>query len=87
MFKFGKKSKLIKKKELENPIIDNRIVNDTTFATRFSNFLNGIQVNDPADAEELEYFRMVASKLLIYQMATVNTTDEKNYFRNLGYRT
>lgn len=86
MFDKFLKKKIIKKKELENPIVDNRIVSDVSFATRFSSFLKGIQVNDPADEEELEYFRMVASKLLIYQMATVSTTDEKNYFKNLGYK-
>lgn len=86
MFDKFLKKKIIKKKELENPIVDNRIVSDVSFAIRFSSFLKGIQVNDPADEEELEYFRMVASKLLTYQMATISTDSEKNYFKNLGYK-
>ena len=86
MFNRKKDKKLIKRKELKNPIIDNRIISDITFATRFSNFLEDIQTTDCAGEEELEYLRSVASKLLVYQMATVEDKDEKDYFKNLGYK-
>lgn len=78
--------KIIKKKELVNPILDNRIVSDITFATRFSSFLDDIQVNDQAGEEELEYLKSVAGKLLTYQMATLKDNNEKDYFKNLGYK-
>ena len=81
-----KQKKVIKKRELSNPIIDNRIISDYTFATRFSQFLEGVQVNCQMDEEELEYMKSVASKLLVYHMATVNDKDEKDYFKNLGYK-
>lgn len=68
---------------VENPIIDNRIVNDKTFAVRFKSFLNGIRVNDMASEEELDYLRYVADKLVTYQLATVETDEEKAYFENL----
>ena len=77
---------IIKKKELINPIVDDRIVSDITFATRFKHFLEDIETSDQMGSEELEYMKMVASKLLVYQMATVKDKDEKDYFRNLGYK-
>ena len=81
----GSKKKIIKKKELVNPIVNNRIVSDITFATRFSEFLKNIQVSDPLSEEELEYLKMISSRLLIYQLATVEDENEKEYFKNLGY--
>ena len=81
----GSKKKIIKKKELVNPIVNNRIVSDITFATRFSSFLKNIQVSDPIGEEELEYLKMVSSRLLVYQLATVEDENEKAYFKNLGY--
>jgi len=86
MFSKFLKKKIIKKKELKNPIVDDRIVSDISFAIRFSSFLEGVQVNDPMSEDELEYLKLVASKLLTYQMATVSTDSEKNYFKNLGYK-
>lgn len=83
---FSKKKKLVKKKELENPIVDNRIISDITFATRFSHFLEEVTTVSQTDDEELEYLKSVASKLLVYQMATVDDKDEKDYFKNLGYK-
>lgn len=68
---------------MENPIIDNRIVNDKTFAVRFKSFLNGIQANDMAGEEELDYLKYVADKLVTYQLTTVETDEEKAYFENL----
>ena len=78
--------KLVKKHELRSPIIDGRLVDSYTFATRFVNFLKDIEVRDCGSEEELEYLQSVAAKLLTYQMATVSDENEKNYFRNLGYK-
>lgn len=78
--------KIIKKKELVNPILDERIVSDITFATRFSEFLKGCRPINQIDEEELEYLKMVAGKLLTYQMATLKDNEEKDYFKNLGYK-
>lgn len=46
--------------DCSNPIIDNRIVSDKTFAVRLYNFLNAVQVNDMAGEEEKEYLLSVA---------------------------
>ena len=62
-----------------NIIKDNRIVSDKTFATRFVSFLKDIQVNDPMGEEELEYMRMVAHSLLVYQANTCAEKEELNY--------
>lgn len=68
---------------MDNPIKDNRIVNDITFATRFRSFLDGIQVCDAMSDEELDYLRMVADKLVAYQRATC-PEEEEWYFENIG---
>lgn len=69
---------------MNNPIIDNRIVSDKTFAIRLYKFLDSIQVNDIASEEEKEYLLRVASRLLAYQRSTITSTSEREYFRNLG---
>ena len=68
---------------MKNPIKNNRIVNDKTFATRFVGFLSDIQVADAISYDELEYLKYVAKKLLDYQLATITDEDEKEYFENL----
>jgi len=60
-------------------IKDNRIVSDTTFATRFVCFLKDIQVNDQMSEEELMYMRRVANSLLLHQANTATDTQEKQY--------
>lgn len=62
-------------------IIDNRLVSDYTFATRFKNFLKDINVNDSGSYEELEYMKDVASKLLKLQMDTATEQNEINYLK------
>lgn len=62
-------------------IIDNRLVSDYTFATRFNNFLKDINVNDAGSYEELEYMKDVASKLLKLQMDTATEQNEINYLK------
>lgn len=69
---------------MSNPIIDNRIVSDKTFAIRLYNFLNATQANDMASEEEKEYLLKVASRLLAHQRSTITSTTEREYFRNLG---
>lgn len=69
---------------MKNPIIDNRIVSDKTFAIRLYKFLDSVQVNDMAGEEEKEYLLRVASRLLAYQRSTITSTSEREYFRNLG---
>jgi hypothetical protein len=64
---------------MENPIKNNRIISDDTFATRFTLFLKNIQVSDPMSYEELEYMRYVAEHLLSYQLYTVTDKAEKDY--------
>lgn len=66
-----------------NPIKDNRIVSDITFATRLRSFLDGIQVSDMMEEEELAYLIAVANKLIAYQRDTC-PEEEKWYFENLG---
>jgi len=62
-----------------NPILENRVVNDLTFATRFNSFLSDIQVNDCASNEELEYLKRVAKRLLLHQANTAVEKEEKDY--------
>lgn len=62
-----------------NPIKDNRIVSDTTFATRLNSFLKDIQVNDAMGEEELEYLQRVAKQLLLYQANTSTEKSERDY--------
>lgn len=71
------------KKNVKNPILNNRIVNDKTFAKRLVGFLSDIQVADAMSYDELEYLKYVAKKLLDYQLATITDEDEKEYFENL----
>lgn len=71
-----------------NPIVDNRIVEDTTFAVRFNQFLEWIPkdwwMSQPHYYEEFEYMSIVAERLLKYQITTIENEDEIKYFKNLG---
>lgn len=60
-------------------IKDNRIVSDTTFATRFVSFLRDIRVNDQMSEEELGYMRNVAKSLLKHQFDTATAKSEIDY--------
>ena len=64
---------------MKNPIIDNRIVNDTTFALRFKNFIQNVNVCDQPSEEEKDYLLMVAYKLLTYQAETAVDSNELEY--------
>lgn len=65
----------------DNPIIDNRIVNDYTFALRLKNFISKVEVNDLPGEEEKNYLLYVANKLIRYQKLTVMTKSEKEYLK------
>lgn len=69
---------------MKNPIIDNRIVSDKTFAVRLYKFVNSVQVNDMAGEEEKEYVLEIAKRLIAHQKATINTSAESDYFRMVG---
>ena len=66
-----------------NPIKDNRIVNDKTFAIRFRDFIRAVRVNDMMSDEEQQYLLMVADKLLKYQVETASSKEEINYLNNI----
>lgn len=69
---------------MENPIIDNRIVNDTTFAVRLKSFIDRVDVCDCMGEEEKEYIQKVAAKLIKYQVETAENQDEINYLKRIG---
>ncbi len=68
---------------MKNPIINNRIVSDTTFATRLQSFLKDIKVNDAMNEEELQYLQRVAKSLKLYQIETATDKREIEYFNRL----
>jgi hypothetical protein len=70
--------------ETKNPIIDNRVVSDKTFAIRLKNFIKEVRVHDCASEEEKEYILNVANRLLNYQIATVKDESEKAYLTRLN---
>lgn len=69
---------------MENPIKDNRIVNDITFARRLKRHLESTTVNCVMGQEELDYLNSVVDKLLKYQLYTC-PDDEMWYHENCGY--
>ena len=64
---------------MENPIKDNRIVNDTTFALRLKNFIEKVNVCDQPSEEEKDYLLMVADRLLRFQIGTATDSQELAY--------
>lgn len=71
---------------MDNPIKDNRIVNDTTFAVRLKLFVDSVTVCDCASEEEKEYLQRVAVKLIKYQVETSTDEEEVNYLKRLGLK-
>ena len=71
---------------MKNPIIDNRIVNDTTFAMRLKNFIEKVNVCDQPSEEEKEYLQRVAVKLIKHQVETSTDEEEVNYLKRLGLK-
>lgn len=71
---------------MKNPIIDNRIVNDTTFALRLKNFILNVEACDYPGEEEKDYLLIVAGKLLKYQVETSTKEEEVDYLKRLGLK-
>jgi hypothetical protein len=72
----------------DNPIKENRIVFDITFATKLNNFLKNrlFLANDKNDYYELQYLRSVANMLLNYQKQTATDKDEITYLTKYSKR-
>ena len=68
---------------MNNPIKDNRIVNDVTFAIRLRDFIKDIQVNDAMSDEEKCYLLNIAQSLLDYQIETATNESELRYLENI----
>ena len=68
---------------MNNPIKNNRIVNDKTFAIRLREFIKSTQVNDAASDEEKHYLLTVAQALLDYQVETATDEYELKYLKNI----
>ena len=64
---------------MENPIKDNRIVDDKTFALRLKNFIENVNVCDQPSEEEKDYLLMVADRLLRFQVGTATDSNELAY--------
>lgn len=71
----------LKLENVNNPIIDNRVVNDYTFALRLKLFLKNTEVNDLPGEEEKEYLLSIANKLIDWQKLTVLNNTEKEYLK------
>lgn len=69
---------------LDNPIKDNRIISNKTFAIRLKNFIKDTVVNDACSADEQEYLLNVANRLLNYQISTATDKEEINYLKSLN---
>jgi hypothetical protein len=69
---------------MENPIIDNRIVKDKTFALRFLSFVVSVEVADACSFEERESMVRYASSLLEYQLKTATDKEEIDYLERCG---
>ena len=70
-----------------NPIENNRLVSNYTFAVRFKQFLEWLPKNfimsGPHILEEYEYMENVAKHLLKYQIQTVSEKNEIDYLKRL----
>ena len=69
---------------MENPIKENRLVNDITFAIRLKSFIDEVNVCDLPGEEEKEYLLQVADKLINYQCVTVSDNVEREYLKRLN---
>lgn len=66
---------------MNNPIKNNRIVNDKTFAIRLREFIKNTQINDAASDEEKRYLLDIAQSLLDYQIETATDEYELKYLK------
>ena len=70
--------------EIVNPIKDNRIVCDFSFAKRFLSFAESVQVSDACNYDEKESMIHYAKTLLQYQCRTATSVDEIDYLKRVG---
>jgi len=68
---------------MKNPIIENRIVRDKTFAIRLLGFAFDIQCNDACSEDEKESMISYSSKLLAYQIETATNKNEIDYLKRV----
>ena len=66
-----------------NPIKDNRIVSNITFAIRLRDFIKRTDVCDAMSEEEKDYLLRVAQQLLDYQIETATDESELRYLDNI----
>ena len=71
---------------MNNPIIDNRLVQGITFALRLIAFVSEVQVCDAMSEEEQEYLLGVADRLLAYQVQTATEKEEIEYLKRNGMK-
>ena len=64
---------------MDNPIKENRIVKDYTFALRLLGFAMDTQCNDACSEDEKESMISYSTTLLEYQIETVVDQYEKDY--------
>jgi len=64
---------------MKNPIINNRIVKDKTFAIRLLGFAFDITCSDACSEDEKESMISYSSSLLKYQIETATDKDEIDY--------
>ena len=73
---------------MTNPIIDNRIVSDKTFAVRLSNFLSRIPFqfvqSQLYNLEEYAYLTHITERLLQYQKETATNKEEIQYLNGVS---
>jgi len=69
---------------MDNPIKDNRIVKDITFAKRLLSFAEDVSVVDACSEDEKEYLVRYATSLLRYQVKTAIDEAEINYLKRVG---
>lgn len=68
---------------MNNPIKNNRIVNDETFAIRLRDFIKRTDVCDAMSEEEKEYLLRISENLLHYQIKTATDESELKYLENI----
>ena len=71
---------------MENPIKDNRIVRDKTFALRLLGFAMDTRCSDPCSEDEKEAMIYYSSKLLEYQIETATEEFELDYLKRCNAR-
>jgi hypothetical protein len=69
---------------MENPIKDNRIVSNKTFAVRLLHFIQNVNVSDACSDDEKNMIIDVAEDLLRYQCKTATDKNEIDYLKRIN---